>query len=181
MRCFEFRRPRDSQKGHFLVKHSLAYYSTYSNIHPPVHNTTPYNTPPHTTTVLQRHSVTLVTHNTISLSRSRHTSFLGQRDAQTNRLVRTCHRTGSWPRPKHSGPCCVAVALRCFAGCLLLACLLACGVGVHGFVFLCLCVSVCVLLGCVCMWCWWRVHGVHVCVCGGCDSGCVDGLMRPSA
>ena len=38
------RRPRDSLDGDFLVKHSLAHYSTYSKLQPPAHNTTHHNT-----------------------------------------------------------------------------------------------------------------------------------------
>ena len=73
----------------------------------------------------------------------------------------------------HSGPCCDALPLRCglvlllyrFAGCWLLALVMG----------LCMCVCVCwCSWGCVCDVCGVSVHGV---VCGGCDSGCVDGLM----
>ena len=127
----------------FLLKHSLAHYSTYSNVHPPAH-TTPHNTTQHHTThhhIPQQH--TLCTRrtphsaqcssdtlsqsdNTMTFSRTRPTSFKVahglQRYTKTICLMRTCHRTGNWPRPMHSGGC-VALPLRC--GLLLLLQLLA--------------------------------------------------------
>ena len=116
--------------------------------HNTTHNHTPHNT--HTHTVHTPHTkhpapATLchMSDNTMTFSRIRPTSFKVarglQRYTKTICWVRICHRTGNWSRPMHS----------CGA---LLDCLLACGVGVPGVVYVCV-QGVCA--GCVFTVCAW--------------------------
>ena len=104
------------------IQHHHAPHSTHT---PRTRHTT------HTHTqhrVLQRHSATRARHNTITLSRTRPTSFQVARGLQgytwTICLMRAIRQTGIWPRPMHF---CVAVAdAGGAAGCWLRAWVLAC-------------------------------------------------------
>ena len=75
-------RSRDSENCYFLVKHSLARYRTYSNIHPPAHNNTTQRNPNRTShfalrtshyTLHTTHYTPHTTHHTPHTSHTPHT------------------------------------------------------------------------------------------------------------
>ena len=148
----------------FLVKDSLAHYSTHSNIHQPAH-TTQHHTTRHNTTHSAPATLCNMTETQHHYFQHRPASFTVARGLQRYTwaicLMRTVRELAK-AHALHPLLRCVAVALRC--GLVLLLQLLDAG---------------CWMLDAACLLVCLRVALVFMglCVCGGCDSGCETTLF----